>query len=59
MTTHRPEHSMQIADQVILFHQGKIIANGKPKQTLTIENLAIIYQLDKQLLRKNLRTSYD
>ncbi|MGC7590844.1 ABC transporter ATP-binding protein [Bisgaard Taxon 46] len=59
MTTHQPEHSMQIADRAILFHQGKIIANGEPKHTLTTKNLATIYQLDEQLLRKNLRTIYE
>lgn len=59
MTTHQPKHSMQIADLAILFHQGKIIANGEPKQTLTAKNLATIYQLDEQLLRKNLRTIYE
>ncbi|AKD38882.1 hypothetical protein I926_07830 [Pasteurella multocida subsp. multocida OH4807] len=59
MTTHQPEQSMQIADRAILFHQGKIIANGEPKHTLTTKNLATIYQLDEQLLRKNLRTIYE
>ncbi|EEX50764.1 hypothetical protein [Pasteurella dagmatis] len=43
----------------ILFHQYKTITNGEPKQTLTVKNLAIIYQLDEQLLRKNLRTIYE
>ncbi|VEI58534.1 ABC transporter ATP-binding protein [Pasteurella multocida] len=43
----------------ILFHQYKTITNGEPKQTLTVKNLATIYQLDEQLLRKNLRTIYE
>lgn len=43
----------------ILFHQYKTITNDEPKQTLTVKNLATIYQLDEQLLRKNLRTIYE
>ncbi len=59
MTTHQPEHSFHVADRTILFHQGRIIANGTPKQTLTTQNLAKIYQLDEDVLRKNLRISYE
>jgi iron(III) transport system ATP-binding protein len=32
IVTHDPEEALQIADQIILMHQGKIIQNGTPKQ---------------------------
>ncbi|EIJ68992.1 ABC transporter ATP-binding protein [Pasteurella bettyae] len=52
LTTHQPEQAEQIADRVLLFHQGHIIADAPPEKTLTIENLAQIYGLEEQLLRK-------
>ncbi len=53
-TTHQPEQARRIADQSLLFHQGRIIAQGKPTETMTLENLATIYQLTPSVLRKNL-----
>lgn len=32
IVTHNPEEALQIADQIILMHQGKIIQSGTPKQ---------------------------
>ena len=32
IVTHDPEEALQIADQIILMHQGKIIQSGTPKQ---------------------------
>ncbi len=51
MTTHQPEQSLRIADRTLLFHQGKILADGTPQQILTAENLAQIYQLDPTVIQ--------
>lgn len=53
-TTHQPEQAKQTADQVMLFHQGRIIAQGKPQMVMTLNNLALIYHLDPAVLQKNL-----
>lgn len=54
MTTHQPEHAMQIADRIILLDHGNIIADGSPKECLTLKNLAKIYALDEAIIAKNL-----
>lgn len=54
MTTHQPEHAMQIADRIILLDRGNIIADGSPNECLTIKNLAHIYALDEAIIAKNL-----
>ena len=53
-TTHQPEQARQTADRIILFHQGKIIAQGSPQTTMTLDNLTLIYHLTPAILRKNL-----
>lgn len=53
-TTHQPEQAKQIADQVLLFHQGNLIAQGQPQQVMTLSNLSLIYQLPYSTLQKNL-----
>lgn len=53
-TTHQPEQARRIADQCVLFHQGAIIAQGKPAEVMTVHNLARIYQLAPAVLCKNL-----
>ncbi|OCG07630.1 iron ABC transporter ATP-binding protein [Gilliamella sp. wkB178] len=55
LTMHQPEHAFDISDRVILFDQGKILADDTPATSLTIDNLAQIYSLDKSIISKNLR----
>jgi len=55
ITMHQPEHAFDIADRIILFHQGNILADDAPKKCLTIDNLSQIYSLDKAIISKNLR----
>ncbi len=54
MTTHQPEHAVRVADRLLLFHQGQIIADGPSDQVLTTHNLATIYRLSEEIIRKNL-----
>ncbi|MDU8923815.1 ABC transporter ATP-binding protein [Pasteurellaceae bacterium LIM206] len=49
-TTHQPGHALRTADRSILLHQGKIIADGASQEVLTLDNLSLIYQLDKRIL---------
>ncbi|MGQ0286602.1 ABC transporter ATP-binding protein [Pasteurellaceae bacterium 22721_9_1] len=53
-TTHQPEHAFHYADDIVLFHQGKILSHGEPTRTLTLQNLSQIYDIEPQVLAKNL-----
>ena len=53
MTTHQPEHALSIADRLLLLHKGKLIADGPPETTLTIANLAQIYNLPEAIIERN------
>ena len=53
-TTHQPEQAYRYANHVILFHQGKILAQGNPEEVMTLSHLANIYHLPEQVLQKNL-----
>lgn len=50
MTTHQPEHSLMIADRLLMLHKGCIIADGHPSDVLTMPNLAQIYDLSERVL---------
>ncbi len=43
MSTHFPDHALWVADRVVLLKQGKIIADGRPDEMLTSENLHALY----------------
>jgi iron complex transport system ATP-binding protein len=43
MSTHFPDHALWVADRVIMMKNGRIIADGKPGETITPENLYTIY----------------
>lgn len=53
-TTHQPEQAFYYTDQVVLFHQGKIMAQGFPQNVMTIEHLSKIYHLDKHQIQRAL-----
>ncbi len=55
MTTHQPEHAVRVADRLLLFHQGEMIADGSSEQVLTASNLATIYRLPEEMIRENLQ----
>ena len=44
--THQPGHARRVADEVILFKEGGIQAEGPPRQVLTRERIAWLYDLD-------------
>lgn len=55
MTTHQPEHAARIADRVVLFHQGTLLSCGLSRDVLAISNLAKIYGLSEETVKRNLR----
>lgn len=46
MTTHFPDHALMTADRVILFKEGRVIADGVPEATITRETLQTLYRID-------------
>jgi iron complex transport system ATP-binding protein len=46
LATHDPDHAFAIADRVALFHDGKLLADGSPQQTVTPANLHAVYGID-------------
>jgi ABC-type cobalamin/Fe3+-siderophores transport systems, ATPase components len=54
MTTHQPEHAYRVADEIMLLHGGKMLATGTAAQTLTIDNLSLLYDVDHETMADNL-----
>ncbi|PKU25598.1 ABC transporter ATP-binding protein [Telmatospirillum siberiense] len=50
LSTHDPDHALQIADQVLLLHQGRALAAGSPAETVTAETLRQVYGVDVAIL---------
>ncbi len=45
MTTHFPDHAMMVSDRVVMLKEGRIIADGTPKETITPETLFQLYRV--------------
>lgn len=56
--THQPEHAYRIADQVLLFKKGNVVAAGKTTTTLTITALAELYDLPESIVRQHLQNPW-
>ncbi len=54
MSTHQPEHALDIADRVMLLKDGRIWAEGPPHETATAERLASLYSADIQAVASRL-----
>lgn len=50
LSTHDPDHALQIADQVLLLHRGRALAVGSPDDTVTVETLRQVYGVDVTIL---------
>ena len=46
MSTHQPEHALEVADRIALLEGGRIVAQGAPRETATPERLAHLYRAD-------------
>ena len=42
-STHFPDHALWVADRVVMLKEGAIIANGRPDDTITSDNLFKLY----------------
>lgn len=49
-STHFPEHALLISDRVILLGNGVIIAEGKPSEVITSENIQRLYGVEVDIL---------
>lgn len=52
ISTHQPDHALQIADRVALFRDGSIDHMGSPSETITARRLAWLYGLQEHQLKK-------
>lgn len=43
LSTHDPDHALQIADRVVLLERGRALAAGTPAETITAERLRRVY----------------
>jgi iron complex transport system ATP-binding protein len=46
MSTHQPEHALEVADRIALLESGRLVAQGPPRETATPERLAHLYRAD-------------
>lgn len=56
-TTHTPEHALASADEVILLRDGRILAQGRPRDLLNPSALASLYDIPPGRLAGFLRDS--
>lgn len=55
LCTHQPEHAYRIADQVLLFKNGAVVAAGPTTTILTAEALAELYDLPLPAVKRQLQ----
>lgn len=58
-STHDPNEALRVADNVVLFSNGKIVASGDPEEVITEGLLRSIYEVDLRLLKVNDRIFVD
>ncbi len=47
LTTHHPEHALQVATRAVLMKDGRILTEGVPREVLSRERLAELYGLSE------------
>lgn len=45
-STHTPEHALWVSDRVVMLHNGRVIADGHPRDQITPENLHRLYRVN-------------
>ncbi len=53
LSCHNPQQALLYADRVIALHGGRVIADGKPEDTVTPELIQTIYQLSVRFVHTN------
>lgn len=56
LCTHQPEHAYRVADEVLLFKKGEVVAAGSTVNTLTAEALGKLYDLPIDVVYQHLRS---
>lgn len=51
LSTHNPDHAFAAADNVLLMHEGRIIASGSPEEVLAAERLSEVYGVSMTVRR--------
>lgn len=57
MSTHQPEHVLEVADRIALLKDGRVVAQGPPRETATPERLAALYGADVEAVAARLASS--
>ena len=57
LCTHQPEHAYRVADEVLLFKKGQVVAAGATGATLTLDALAQLYDLPVELVHQHLHNA--
>ena len=53
ITTHFPDHALMIADRVVLFKEGAVMADGPPVRTITREAIFMLYRIEVNVVPMN------
>ncbi len=53
MISHDINISAKYADRIIMMHEGRIFADGTPKEVLTKENILIVYEVDADIIMQD------
>ncbi len=59
LCTHQPEHARRVADTVILFKKGQVVAQGPTASCLRVETLAELYDLSTTDVVQHLESRID
>jgi iron complex transport system ATP-binding protein len=51
LSTHNPDHAFAVADNVMLMHDGGIVASGRPGDVLAVERLSAVYGVPMSIRR--------
>lgn len=44
-STHTPEHALWVSDRVVMLQNGQVVADGRPRDQITPENLQRLYRV--------------
>ena len=58
MSTHNPEQPLRISHKVMLMHEGRVVAFGKPAEVITSDTLEKIYGIEMDVLTATDRYGY-
>ncbi|MFA5354339.1 MAG: ABC transporter ATP-binding protein [Thermodesulfovibrionales bacterium] len=50
ITTHHPDHALQISDRVVMIKDGRVVAEGRPEKIITGKILKALYSVDVRVV---------